>query len=90
MDTDSLVYCIKMEDFYADIAGDVNERFDMSGFMEPRPLPIGLNKKVIGSMKDELAGKIMTGFVAWIPKLYAYRKLNNKEDKDVKESRNVW
>ena len=28
MDTDSLVYRIKTEDFYADIADDVPERFD--------------------------------------------------------------
>ena len=64
IDTDSLVYHIKTEDFYSGINGDVKERFHMSGFTEPRPLPMGLNKKVIGLMKDELGGKIMTGFVA--------------------------
>ena len=31
MDTDSLVYHIKTEDFYADIAKNVEERFDTSG-----------------------------------------------------------
>ena len=86
MDTDSLVYNIKTKDFYEDIAGDVNERFDMSGYSkeDARPLPIGINKKVTGLMKDELGGKIMTEFVALRPKLYAYRKLDGKEDKKCK------
>ena len=82
MDTDSLVYHIKMENFYADIAGDVYERFDTSQFdsSDARPLPLEVNKNVVRLMKDELGGKIMTKFVAMRPKLYAYRKLDNKED----------
>ena len=52
MDTDSLVYHIKTEDFYADIADDVPTRSDTSGYCSNRPLPVGLNKKVIGLMKD--------------------------------------
>ena len=43
MDTDSLVYHIKTEDFYSDIAGDVNERFNTSGFTQPMTLPMGKN-----------------------------------------------
>ena len=86
MDTDSLVYHIKTEDFYEDIAKDVETRFDTSGYSkkDARPLPIGLNKKVIGLMKDELGGKIMTEFVALRPKLHAYRKLDGKDDKRCK------
>ena len=68
MDTDSLIYQIKTEGFYADIADDVPMRFDTSGYNLDRPLPIGLNKKVIGLMKDELGGAIMTEFVALRPK----------------------
>ena len=63
MDTDSLIYNIEMEDFYNDIAEDVPARFDTSGYNPDRPLPVGLNKKVIGLMKDELGGEIMTEFV---------------------------
>ena len=63
MDTDSLVYDIKTEDFYADIVDDVPARFDTSGYCPNRPLLVGLNKRVTGLMKDELGGKIMTKFL---------------------------
>ena len=53
MDTDSLIYNITTDDFYKDIADDVVNRFDMSGYVPDKPLPVGLNKKVIGLMKDE-------------------------------------
>ena len=78
MDTDSFVYEIETKDFYRDIAKDVEKRFDTSGYSkdENRPLPIGKNKKVIGLMKDELGGKIMTEFVALRAKMYAYRKID--------------
>ena len=61
------------------------ERFSTSGYDKDdvRPLPIGKNKKVIGKMKDELGGKIMTKFIALRPKLYAY-KYNSKEEKKCK------
>ena len=50
MDTDSFVIHIKTEDFYEDIANDVEKWFDTSNYDEndKRPLPIGKNKKVIG------------------------------------------
>ena len=60
MDTDSFIKHIKTENFYKDIADDVEKRFATSNYEINRPLPIGKNKKVIGLMKDELGGKIMT------------------------------
>ena len=84
MDTDSLVYEIKTEDFYADIADDVPARFNTFGYCPNRPLPIGLNKKVIGLMKDELGGAIMTEFVALRPKLYSYKVQDGTENKRCK------
>ena len=92
MDTDSFVYEIETEDFYRDIAKDVEKRFDTSGYSkdENRPLPIGKNKKVIGLMKDKLGGVIMTEFVALREKMYAYRKIDRlsaqHEHKDVGKS----
>ena len=64
MDTDSLIMNIKTNDFYKDIANDVDKRFDTSNYEVNRPLPIRKNKKVIGLMKDELGGKIMMEFIA--------------------------
>ena len=72
MDMDSFVYDINTEDFYKDIAGDVEMRFDTSGYCD-RPLPIGKNKKVIGLMKDELGGEVMKEFISLRPKMYSYR-----------------
>ena len=83
MYTDSLVYDIQTEHFYADIVDDVLERFDTGGYANDRPLPIGKNKKVIGMMTDELGGKIMTESVALRPKSYAY-KFSSKEEKKCK------
>ena len=72
MDTDSFVMYIKTNDLYKDIAGDVENRFDTSNYEANRPLPTGKNKKVIGLMKDELGGKIITEFVTLRPKTYSF------------------
>ena len=84
MDTDSLVYHIKTNDFYVDIADDVQTRFDTSGYCSNCPLPIGLNKKVIGLMKDELGGDIMSEFAVLRSKLYSFRKIDGSENKKCK------
>ena len=83
MDTDSLIYSIKTEDFYADTAADVETRFATSGYVPDRPLPVERNKKVIGLMKDELGGKIMKEFISLRPKMYSYR-VGNSEPKKCK------
>ena len=88
MDTDSYVYDIKTEDFYKDIAKDVETRFDTSAYSNNRPLPIGKNKKVIGLMKDELGGGIMKEFVALRAKMYSYTddRSELKKCKGIKKS----
>ena len=85
MDTDSLIYDIKTDDFYKDIAEDVKDRFDTSGYNPNQPLPVG---KVIGLMKDELGGEIMTEFVTLRPKMYAY-KTGESESKKCKRNQEM-
>ena len=80
MDTDNFIIHIKTED----IADDVEKRFDTSNYEVNKPLPIGKNKKVIGLMKGELGGKIMTEFVALRPKIYSYLTYDCEEDKKAK------
>ena len=60
MDTDSFVIHIQTEDFYKDVANDIEEWFDTSNYDEDdkRQLPIGKNKKVISLFKDEFGGKL--------------------------------
>ena len=85
MDTDSFVMYIKTNDFYKDISNDVECKFDTSNYITiRRPLPIGKNKKVIGLMKDELRGEIITEFTASRPKTYSYLTDNDKIDKKAK------
>ena len=84
MDTDSFIMSIKTNDFYKDIAIDVERRFDTSNYELNRSLPTGKNKKVIGLMKDELGAKIITEFVTLRPKTYSYLTDDGKEDKKAK------
>ena len=85
-DTDSFVMHINTEDFYKDIANDVERLFDTSNYnkKDDRLLPIGKNKKVIGMFKDELGGKIMTEFCALRAKTYAYKLHDDIEHKKTK------
>ena len=75
-DTDSFVIHVKTEDFYKDIADDVDKWFDTSKYDKNgnRPLPIGKNKMVISKFKDELDRKIIIEFVALRAKTYEFSK----------------
>ena len=84
MDTGSFIMDIKTNDFYKDIANDVENRFDISNYEVNRPLPMGKKEKVIILMKDELGGKIITEFVTLRPKTYSCLTDDGKEDKKAK------
>ena len=66
-DTDSLMYQIKTKDFYKDIIPDILTKFDTSDYPPNHKsgIPTGVNKKVIGMFKDEVAGKQITHFVIY-------------------------
>ena len=83
-DTDSFIIHVKTEDFYKDIADDVDKWSDTSKYdkNDHRPLPIGKNKKIIGKFKDELNGKIMTEFVALRAKAYTFLIDSYNDDYD--------
>ena len=66
---------MKTEDIYSDITKYVKTRSDTSNYEFDRPLPKERNKKVIGLVKNELRGKVMTEL-----KMYSY----------LKDDRNSW
>ena len=84
MDMDSFIMNIKTNYFYEDIANEVENRFDTSNYEVNRPLPTGKKKKVIGLMKDELGGKIITEFFTLRTKTYSFLTDDGKEDKKAK------
>ena len=84
VDIDSFNICINIciiEDVDEDMADDVEKRFDTSNHEVNRQLSTGKNKKVIGLMKYELGGNIMTEFAAFRPKTYSYLIDDSKNDK---------
>ena len=83
MDTDSFTMNIKTNDFYKDISDDLDNRFDTSNCEVKRPLLME-KKRVIGLMKDELVGEIITEFVTLRHKTYSYLTDDSKEDKKAK------
>ena len=87
-DTDSLMYQIQTKDFYHDISSDVHLKFDTSDYPSSHPsgIPTGLNKKVIGMFKDEVAGRQITHFIGLRPKLYSFKI---EEDKDVRKCKGI-
>ena len=61
-DTDSLVYEIKTDDAYEDFYENKN-LFDFSDYPRDSKLFDPVNEKVIGKMKEEFKGEIISEFV---------------------------
>ena len=84
--TDSIITHIMSEEFYGDIANNVERWFDASNYdkNDKRPLPICKNKKVYVFFKNELVVKIMKEFAALRAKTYACKTDDDDEKKRAK------
>ena len=71
-DTDSLLYHITTDDVYRDMAAQPN-LYDTSDYPEEHYLHNTANKKVLGKMKDELAGTPISEFVGLRSKMYSIK-----------------
>ena len=88
-DINSLVYEIKTDDFYVDISGDINIRFDTSDFSNDHPSGIktGANKKIPRMFKDKACSKLIAEFVELQAKLYSYKMF--AADQEIKKCKGV-
>ena len=84
-DTDSLICEIKTKDVYADFYKDKNV-FDFSDHSLDSKFFDPVNKKVIGKMKNEFKGKIISEFAELKSKMYS---LIAADDKEVKKAKGV-
>ena len=83
-DTDSLLYEIRCPDIYNIMKRDI-KRFDTSDYSAKNHFNMPLvNKKVVGLMKDECNGRIMTEFIGLRSKMYSVRVEGQDHIKKVK------
>ncbi|XP_072158587.1 uncharacterized protein [Bemisia tabaci] len=83
MDTDSFIYEINTHNVYEDMMTDAS-KYDTSDFPEGHPCRSATNRKVMGTFKDETAGRPIAEFVALRPKMYAYRFADGEVEKRAK------
>ena len=85
-DTDSFIYQIFTKDVYEDLKPFIHnpqrqvELFDTSDYPADNQFGISqVNKKVLGAMKDECAGKLMTEFIGLRAKCYSFKMLDDEK-----------
>jgi hypothetical protein len=82
-DTDSLLLEIETGDVYRDMAMHA-ELYDTSDYPQEHPLHNTANKKVLGKMKDECAGRPIVEYVGLRPKMYSILEADGKNIKKAK------
>ena len=88
-DTNSLVYEIERNDVYDDFYENKN-LFDFRDYPNDSKFVDPVNKKVVGKMKDEFKGKIISKFCGLKSKMYSVIDIDNEENKKAKGvSKNV-
>ena len=83
LNKNSLVYEIKTEDVYEDFSKD-KSLFDLSDYPQDSTFFYPVNKKVIGKMKDEFKGKIISELVGLKSKMYSFIAVDGGEIKKAK------
>ena len=82
-DTDSLLLEIETEDVYKDMAQN-QTLYDTSDYLQDHPLYSSANKKVLGKLKDECAGRAIAEYVCLHPKMYSVLEAGGKNTKKAK------
>jgi len=83
-DTYSLLMEIEMDDVYRDIAEDL-VLYDTSNYPKEHLLYSSKNKKVLGKMKDECAGRVIDEAVAIRSKMYLIKEEKEKMSRKPRE-----
>ena len=87
-DTDSLVYEVFTDDLYVDLQNR-QQHFDFSNYPNNHQLYSETNKMVMGKMKDESNGSVITEFVGLRPKMYSYTTLVSADLKESKRAKGI-
>ena len=78
-DTDSLVYEIKGVDDICEKIYEDKDLFDFSDYSKESEFYDNKNKRVIGKMKDEMGGKIVSELMGLKSKMYSLIKVDDEE-----------
>ena len=91
-DTDSLQYLVETDNVYKDMK-ETLDRYDTSNFKKNNLWEMPqVNKKKLGTMKDELGGRILYEYVGLKSKMYSNRSEKKKNSNDfeyMKKSKGV-